>query len=293
MEYMHMFPSDDGHHISRRLAIIAFGVSVGFIACGCPGGAAEPERLRLGGTGMTLATMRRIAEAFVSTAPGTTVEVLPSLGSAGGIAAVAAGAIDLGLSARALTPAERGKGLRERAYARTPIAFVTHPAKTRCEIGFAQVIGILAGTLTTWPDGTPVRLVRREPSDADWIMLQDLSPDFAAAVAVARQRPGLLTATTDQENADMLERLHGSFGMISIGQLRAENRQLAPFALDGVRPEPEALAGGRYKLARTLRVIWRDLPGRGLSAFLDFLQGPQAHDILTRLGHLSPVDGVS
>ena len=77
---------------------------------------------------MALATMQQIGQAFVATRPELRVNVLPSLGTAGGLAAVSEGAIDLSLSARTLNAAEDARGLRSLAYARTPVAFVTHLA---------------------------------------------------------------------------------------------------------------------------------------------------------------------
>src|SRR4051794_12481026 len=64
--------------------------------------AEQSKPLRIGGTGMALATMRQIGQALTATYPAATVRVLPSLGTGGGLAAVAAGAIDLAVSARAL-----------------------------------------------------------------------------------------------------------------------------------------------------------------------------------------------
>jgi len=277
---------------TRRATICALGAAIllsagtGFMRVAVAG---EPRQLRIGGTGMALATMRQIAGAFTAGRTDIAIDILPSLGTGGGLAALAAGAIDLALAARALTEAERATGLRDAAYARTPVAFVTHPSNSLAAITTTQIADVLTGTMTTWPDGTPVRLVRREPSDADWKMLRGISPEMDRAVDVALRRPGLLTVATDQDNANLLERLHGSFGAISIGQLRAEDRHLTLFDLDGAPPTIDALISGRYKLARTLWAAWRQPPGPELAAFLTFLQGPQASDILTRLGHVPSV----
>ncbi len=208
------------------------------------------------------------------------------LGTGGGIAAVSEAAIDLALSARPLTDAEHARGLLSFAYSRTPIAFVTHPALAVGDTTLSDVARILTGSLLAWPDGTRIRLVRREPSDADWTMLRTLSPDMSAAVSVALGRPGLLTVATDQENADTLERLPGSFGAMSIGQVRAENRHVAPLRLDGHSPEVTELAAGHYPLSRTLYVIWRQRPRPEIEQFLAFLRSEQSGQILIQLGHI-------
>jgi phosphate transport system substrate-binding protein len=248
--------------------------------------AEEPLALRIGGTGMALAAMRQIGDAFTATQPHTIVKVLPSLGTGGGLAAVTAGGIDVAVAARGLNDAERAKGLQCFSYAQTPLAFVTHPDVGVAGVTLAEVAAILAGRRLAWPNGTAIRLIRREPSDADWSLLRTMSPEMAAAVQAALERSGLLTPATDQENADALERLPGSFGAISIGQLRAESRRISPIVLDGEPPTVEALAGKRYPLARTLYVASRSQPTEEVARFLAFLSSEQAAELLTRLGHI-------
>lgn len=272
----------------RRIVMcgVAFAALSAFIGSTRRAPAAEPGGIRIGGTGMALATMRQIGQSFAAASPETSVNVLPSLGTGGGLAAVAGAAIDLALSARALNDAERAKGLQSIAYAKTPIAFVTNIAGAVQGVTLSEVARILAGTLTAWRDGRQIRLIRREPSDADWTMLRAMSADMAAAVSVALARPGLLTVATDQENADALERLPGSFGVMSIGQLRAEARQIAPLTLDGEAPDLESLAAGRYRLSRTLYIVWHDPPTPEVARFLAFLRTGQTSEDLSRLGHI-------
>jgi phosphate transport system substrate-binding protein len=274
--------------LRRRTAMAGVAVTAlsAFGASSRRAPAAEPGMLRIGGTGMALATMRQIGAGFVAVWPASTVTVLPSLGTGGGLAAVAESAIDLALSARALNAAERAKGLQSQAYARTPIAFVTNSTVGLSGVTLPEVARILAGSMRAWPDGSAIRVIRREPSDADWTMLRALSADMAEAVTVALGRPGLLTVATDQENADALERLPGAFGAMSIGQVRAEARRVTPLRLDGEAPEVEAIAAGRYKLSRTLYVIWRERAAEGVDRFLAFLRTRQTSELLARLGHI-------
>jgi phosphate transport system substrate-binding protein len=235
---------------------------------------------------MALAAMRQIGDAFTATQLQTTVKMRPSLGTGGGLAAVTAGAIDVAVAARTLNEAERAKGLQCFPYAQTPLAFVTHPDVGVSGVTLPEVAAILAGRQRAWPNGTPIRLIRREPSDADWSLLRTLSPEMSAAVEAAMERPGLLTPATDQENADSLERLSGSFGAMSIGQLRAESRRLTALMLDGEPPTVEALAGKRYRLSRTLYVASHSQPTGEVARFLAFLSSEQTGELLTRLGHI-------
>lgn len=66
-----------------------------------------------------------------------------------------------------------------------------------------------SGELTHWPSGQPVRLVLRPLAESDTQILYGLSDDLSKALDVALARPGLVTATSDQENAETLDRLEG------------------------------------------------------------------------------------
>jgi phosphate transport system substrate-binding protein len=276
--------------LPRRDLMIGAALTMLLAGASFPAEAHEPGRLRIGGTGMALAAMRQIADAYAATQSGVAIDVLPSLGTGGGLSAAAARAIDIALAARPLTDAERVKGLQGCAYARTPMAFVTSPATVADSITMSNVALIYRGSMATWPDGTVIRLIRREPSDADWAMLRNTSEAMAQAVEIALRRPGLLTVVTDQENGDALERLPGSFGAMSVGQSFAEARRLKHFALDGVMPAIEEMRSGRYPLSRTLYVVWHGEASSDVTKFLDYLKSDPAGALLTRLGHI-PMSG--
>ena len=86
------FPESDtasaGHEaLSDQIDSKGFGALVVAITRGAPADASA-ETLKIGGTGAALATMKLLGAAAERSHPGTRVEVLPSLGGAGGIMAV-------------------------------------------------------------------------------------------------------------------------------------------------------------------------------------------------------------
>lgn len=253
-----------------------------------PPAMAQPATLRAGGTGMALASLRRVTERFAAERPGIRVEVLPSLGTSGAIRALLARAIDVGLLARPPSAEEAAQGLRALPYARTPIAVVTSGGTDSTDITLQQLAAVLRGDVNTWPDGRRLRLVRREASDADWQLLASLSPEMGRSVAIAIRRPGLVTVGTDQENAEALQSVTGSLGLMSIGQLRAEGLRLRPLTLEGVEATTEAVAERRYALSRTLHAAWLGDATPPLADLLGFLGGAEARAILAGLGYGPP-----
>jgi phosphate transport system substrate-binding protein len=251
---------------------------------GLPAQAAPSGPLKVGGTGMALASMRLVADAFTA-AGGATVDVLPSLGTAGGLRALGAGVLDLAIAARPLSAAEIAAGMAGRAYARTPIAFCTRLADPARALTMPEVVRIFTGEMTSWPDGEPIRFLRRDPSDADWQVLASLSSEMARAVALARMRPGLVTTTNDQDNADTLESLPGSFGAVTLGQIAAERRRLRPVSLDGILPSVALLEDGTWPLVRTLHAVHGPAVRPEALALLSFLRSAPGMAVLAALAH--------
>ncbi len=241
--------------------------------------------IRIGGTGSALGGIKAVAQAFEKRNPGIRVKVLPSLGSGGGIKALFSGAVDIALSARKLSEAEQSQGAIAIEYARTPFAFVTSERTGNVALSLDQVAAVYRGDKQRWPDGTPIRLVLRPETDVDTVFLRTLSPVMEKAVHHALRQEGMLTASTDQDNADLLGSIRGAFGACTIAQIESENRQLRPVMLDGVAPTLTNLASGAYPYSKTFfAIVWHASPAS--RHFLQYLQSAEGSAILKRTGHL-------
>ncbi len=241
--------------------------------------------IRVGGTGCALGGIIAVARAFEEKNPGIRIKVLSSLGSGGGIKALFAGAVDIALSARPLTDAERTQGAEAIEYARTPLVFVTSKKMDNVALSLDEVAAIYRGDKQRWPDGTPIRVILRPETDADMMYLRALSPAMGEAVLHALQRGGMPVASTDQDNADLLGSIRGAFGACTIAQIESERRQLRPHTLDGVAPTLANLAAGTYPYSKTFFAIaWHASPAS--RRFLQFLRSPEGSAILRRTGHL-------
>ena len=260
----------------------------GSLALTCTAGSARAAldgALKVSGSSMALAAVQRVAAAFTA-AGGPAVRMLPSLGTTGGFRALGTGAIDLAVASRPTTSAEAAMGITTAPFASTPLALVTRLAEPARAVTRGEVEGILTGGFVSWPEGTPVRFVRRQPSDSDWDLLEAVSPGFARAVAAARTRPGVPTSINDQDHAEVLERLPGAFGCLALGQVAAEGRRLRPVALDGVLPTIATMESGAWPLAKHLFVAHGASSRPEALALASFLCEPEAAVILAGLDHL-------
>lgn len=246
----------------------------------------------IGGTGSALGIMRVLAEGFRALYPAWRVEVLPSLGSGGGIKALVAGAVDVSVSARRVKHSETESGAVSHDFAITPVVFATNWGTPCRDISLEELEHLYADEAPRWCDGRPVRPVIRPPSEADTKLLTGMTPAMPAIIEKARARFGHMTVRNDQENADALVRLEGSLGMISLGQIMTENRRLRILRVGSAEPTVEALAAGRYSLTKSLYLVGGESMTEAGAAFLDFALSPVGRAVIRQSGFL-PLTSVS
>jgi len=271
----------------RRLALVF--VCSGALAWTSITGAAD--EIKIGGTGSALGAMRLLAQAYEKFDRGTKVSVLPSLGSSGGIKAVLAGAIEVGVSSRALRTKEQSQGVIALEYARTPFVFATAETTKATGINLTELAAIYSGKIRRWPDGTRIWLVLRPKADSDSALIDSISPEVKAAVAEARERPGLLFAVSDQECAMALEKHTGSFGPSTLALILAENRKLKALRINDIEPSVSTLEAGRYPYYKSLYLITTSKTPEAARRFIAFVQSKAGRDILSQTGHGVPPFG--
>ena len=256
-----------------------------FAAAVCLSANASAETLRIGGTGTALGTMRLLGEAYARTHKAVSIEVLPSLGSGGGIKAVLAGAIDLAVSTRDLKDDERAQGLSARIYGKTALVFATVRSTVASNITSAELVAMFGGTQTTWPDGHPVRPVLRPKAETDTQLAEEHISGMREALENARTRPAVPVQYTDQEAADALERIPGSLGTAALPVILAERRGLKVLALDGHVATPQSIADGTYPITKTCYFVMPAQPSAAVKEFLAFVYSPAGQAILEKNGH--------
>ena len=264
----------------------AFALLIAFTLFPAGSPRAADKVVTIGGTGCALGDMKEVARAFRAKHPEVVFHFPPSLGSSGSIKALLAGAIDLALSSRPVSEEERKQGAVSAEYARTPFIFVTSHKGRLPDLMIEKLAAIYAGETKTWPDGAPFRVILRPAGDADTAYLKDMSPAMDKAVQAALSRQGMVTAVTDQDAAEMVGRIRGGFGALTLAQLVAERRPLKPLSVNGVAPGLRALADGSYPYYKTLSLVTGPNTGEETRAFIKFVNSPEGRSILAKTGHL-------
>lgn len=247
------------------------------------------QTISVGGTGGALAVLEQLGRAFALDHPGVRLDVLPSMGSSGGIRALSDGAIDIAVSGRSLRAEEQeGGALVEVPFARTAIAFLTsHRGEINLPVEMAVEMFGDAGA--TWSDGTDVRIVARPQSESDYQAITAVYPLMQDALARAGERPDVPVAVTDQENLELAAMMEGSLTVGTVLQVWSEDVPLYLLALDGTAPTLDNVASGRYPLVKEYCLVFRADADPIVQDFIGFIEAEEGAEILRRAGAL-PVE---
>ncbi len=104
------------------------------------------------------------------------------------------------------------------------------------------------------------------------------------ALVHLRKRPDLSIAATDQDNADVAERVKGSLTGASLVQILSEKRNLRFVSIDGVGATLENYQNGSYPYAKPLYVVVPSAVSADARAFIAFLATPATEVLLRRAG---------
>ena len=249
-------------------------------------GSARGETIRIGGTGFGLGVMKILARSFEESHPGEKIQVIPSLGSSGGIKALLHGALDIAISGRPLKAEESGKGIEADLFIRSPFIFIVNESVTKQGITIQELEKIFRGEMLTWPDGERIRPILRPEADTATKIVRGISSGMDQAMTLAMARKGMILEITDQDSARMVEKTPGALAASSLTQVYSEKRQVGILALNGIRPSVEALSDGAYPLSIPLYLVTPDRMKETALAFSRFLYTEKGRRILAENGNL-------
>jgi phosphate transport system substrate-binding protein len=256
----------------------------GWAATAAAAASASPgQAVRVGGTG---AGVDALAQLFDGGGQGgVSIEVVPSLGSSGGIKALLAGLLDVVVIARALKPDEEARGLRAVEVFRSPLVLAAASRTRTGPLKSSDLTAIYAGRFSVWGDGVAVRPVLRPEGDSDLDAVAAWKPDLAQAMLQALRRPGMRVAMTDDEAVENIEHIPGAIGTTILSLVLQRQGQLRALEIDGVAPSVRALAEGRWRPHKVFRLVTRTLAPDPGARLLQQLESPAAQARLTIHGH--------
>jgi phosphate transport system substrate-binding protein len=268
------------------------------LVCALAGAAAAPAvqaRLRVNGS-TTVNPVVSEAAAILRSEAGLEIEVDTVGGSSGGIAALADGRADVGMSSRPLTgrDTERFPGVDFRAVrigvdaVALVVSLDVWESGLRC-LGRGQVRALYESEVSNWsavggPDQR-VAFFNKEPGRGTWEV-------FARWLYGSSERAPLVNLPevgSNEEGRSKVASTRGAITVLSAAWADGE-RTFALGICDGeggeVPPTAEAIAAGRYPLARPLFVVTEGAPQGAAKQLVDFILGARGQALVSRHGYL-------
>jgi len=234
--------------------------------------------LQIVGTGDGIDLLRALGSDFMEQSKMVHVEIPPSIGSGGGIAAVGAGKSVLGRVARKLTNSEVASGIVYKPIAKLPSAFYVHPGVGVKALTSDQLNGIYTGRITDWSQvggaQIHIRVVRREDSDSTLTVLRQMMPGWKDLAITEKSK----TATTTQEAIETVRSVPGAIGFGPYSPNLEPD--VTVLKIDGRHPLDPA-----YPSSVELALIYKDSTVTPEArAFIKYANGPNARAVMSRLG---------
>jgi phosphate transport system substrate-binding protein len=254
---------------------IIFSLALAFLATPAN---ADATDLQVVGTGDGIDLLQALSSDFMQQTKSVRVEIPPSIGSGGAIAAVGAGKAVIARVARKLTDSEIASGIIYEPIARLPSAFFVHPGTGVTELTSDQLRNIYSGRVTNWSElggaNVRIRVVRREDTDSTLIVLRQMMPGWKDLAITENSK----TATTTQE---AIQTVHDVVGAIGFG----------PYSVT-LEPEVSVLKinerhplDAAYPSNVELALIYKEVAVTPAAReFINYASSAKARAVISRLG---------
>jgi len=242
--------------------------------------------VKVGGAGTWLGVMKILGSAYADAHPGTKIEVMPNLGSAGGIKALLHRKLDVALSGREINVEERRDGAVAVECAKSPFLFIVNSSVKKSDVTTREMELIYKGQTLKWPDGHLIRVVLRPASDTDTKIMRSISKEIDQAVLESSSLKNSIFAVTDHDAIDIVEKTIGSIGGSTLVQLSTDRHQVHALSYNGVKPTLNSLKQGSYSLVKPLYLVTTATTSESAMKFIKFVSSEQGRTILTKFGAL-------
>jgi phosphate transport system substrate-binding protein len=277
-----------------RKVVLALAVAVVAGACGPSAGGGGT--LRVSGSTTVNPVAADAAEALRR--QGLRITVDAQGGSAGGIAQLARGQVEIAMSSKAVDGADR-RAHPSVDFVSTRIGADAVGIVVRREIvdggvrslTRTQLAALFEGRIRNWrelggPD-VPVVVYDKEPGRGTREVIDGYL--YGAATAPPPQGDGVAVVGGNEEGRAKVLSTPGGVTPLSTAFV-AGHPKLAAVAVDGVEPTPGHVVDGSYPLARPLFLVTNGLPAGAARTFVDYVLSAEGQGLVTRHGYLSLAD---
>ena len=238
----------------------------------------------IAGAGSMVPTMQELVRAYEGKNGPQGLELMTnSLGSGGGIKAVDAGRVTIGLTGRPLKDNEKG-AVVYRQLAVMPVVVAVNASLSVTGLTSAQLCGIYTGAITSWKQvgGTEAAIVplTRNEDDSDKEALRE---DVGCYKALKESADVVVLASGGAMRSALIAR-PTAIGLTSYEAVLKSEGKLKALAIDGVAPDTGSVAAGKYRLSKDFAVVTKGAPQGVAKGFIDFAASAEGHKIMASSG---------
>ena len=287
--------------LTRRCSLLALVLVVSVLAAcssteerGRNGTGGRASSLRVSGSTTVNPVAADAAE--VLRQQGTKITVDASGGSAGGIAQLGAGQVEVAMSSKPLSADDKAM-FPSVDFVSTQIGADAVGVVVRREVFDGgvksltkeQATRLFEGRLANWkelggPD-LPVFVYDKEPGRGTREVLDKYLYGKEKAPPPPTSDSYAIVGGNEETRAKLLS-TPGSAGPLSTSFITGFDK-LAVVAIDGIEPTPENVRTAAYPMARPLFLITNGPPTGPAKSFVDFVLGPEGQQLVTKHGYLT------
>ncbi|MEM6751877.1 MAG: substrate-binding domain-containing protein [Cyanobacteria bacterium P01_C01_bin.38] len=242
------------------------------------------QEIKLGGSSSTQTAIKLLSDAYAIQNQNVKLTFLTKGQSASRIAGVKQGLRDIAGVTRKLKPEEDDGSVKYRQLATDGLVVATHPSvKGISNLTTQQLKAIYSGAVTNWqelggPNEEIVVLDRPEDESAKRLLRKHyLGKELknAPKAAIMRYEPELINA---------LQNTPHSIGAFSLAHTISNKLPVNRLSLNNIEPSPENIKSGKYKMVRSIGVVWSKKPSEITQNYLDFAFSEKGAEILSDSG---------
>ena len=263
----------------KKMICIALAAVMALSLVACGGNDGLSGKVATDGSTSMQKVIMSLKETFEGENAGVEVTYNPT-GSGAGIAAVAEGRCDIGLSSRNLKNSEKEQGLVGTILAYDGIAVIINPENTVENLTVEQIAAIYTGEITNWAEvgGIDAEIVPigREAGSGTRGGFEEI-----VGVEDACRYRQELTAT-----GDVITAVSQNPGAIGYASLASVKDTVKAIKVGGVAPSEETVKDETYAIQRPFVLVTKadtELTGAA-KAFFDFITSEAAREVITAAG---------
>jgi phosphate transport system substrate-binding protein len=187
-----------------------------------------------------------------------------------------------------------GKELVMTPIGKEAFVFFVNPNNKVASLTVSEIKGIYSGKINNWSEleGNNKRIIafQRPENSGSQTLLEKIMGDTPIMKPLKEDVPegmgGIIEQVADYRNYD--NSIGFSFRFFATGM--KANSDIKLLAINGIKPNPENIASGKYPFTASLYAITvKDNPKKKIQPFLEWMQGQQGQELVEKIGYIKAV----